>query len=265
MMMSYMTMRGGIKGDQAAYELLKNLTLFYPIDVIADYLDMSPKIIELIIECFGDNIKVIYTSQIFDLSDWEKYFLIVSILILLVASLLGNLFILITLHPFRELFLKWRKSQHHESRSSNDIVVKVTDVFFWNSALLDLFWSLVVSPSLTLQLINNGYWVFDEIMCKIYGFLTYFLLSINSLSLVAISVDRYFSIVINDKTKRTTSTGMILNILMTCFMCSKKRNGTSYASFKTYIWLCIIVVGSFLISLPFLIHTDIYYVSIKIV
>uniref|UniRef100_A0A8C4X3L3 G-protein coupled receptors family 1 profile domain-containing protein n=1 Tax=Erpetoichthys calabaricus TaxID=27687 RepID=A0A8C4X3L3_ERPCA len=94
--------------------------------------------------------------------------------ILFVATVFGNLFVIITISHFRELHTP-------------------TNLFILSLAVADFLSGFLILPFQFIKLIENC-WYFGDAFCPYYQTYSYFLLFVSVLNLLSISFDRYFAV-----------------------------------------------------------------------
>lgn len=235
--------------DILIFNYFLNLTNIFTLEEIAMALNMTPSRVEKIILCYGGQIHSVKISKLIKINDiWKiAYTIILSVLIFL--SIIGNLSSIIFLNPFK-LKLKCKK------RAS----IKVIDIFFWNSSIFDLFWSILVTSCQIILVLNNGFWTFNSVFCKFYGYFTYLILTVNSLTILALAFDRYCIVMINQQESESQQG---FNKFLASLKCSKAKNfknGVNSISKKTYIWLVGMIIFSFFLNIPYYKFSEKYFV-----
>lgn len=99
----------------------------------------------------------------------------VSILSVAVMGFLGNIVVIIVY-----LFDKSLRS--------------FTNYFFVNLSFVDLLIVIICLPVGLLDLIHEGVWILGEFVCNFQYFIEGVLISVSSLTLISISIERFFAI-----------------------------------------------------------------------
>lgn len=69
-----------------------------------------------------------------------------------------------------------------------------TNSFFVNLSIVDILIVLICLPVGLLDMIYEGYWVLGEFMCNYQHFIEGVLISVSSLTLISISIERFLAI-----------------------------------------------------------------------
>lgn len=107
--------------------------------------------------------------------EWEHVILAGSLVLILLATLLGNVLLCIAVH------------RRHKLRTR-------TNMFVANLACADIGVALLCMPFSLITCLNDA-WVFGDTMCKLNGFLNIVFTQTSLLTLTAISIETYYAIV----------------------------------------------------------------------
>jgi len=262
--LSNLTFNVDLRNNEEIYALLLTISSQTSIEQIAAILNVDVWKVRNMILCFGNKVPTIAfkVQPVFHLV--EKLFNAIFLSVLLLLSICGNLSLLFYLKPFSlKAFLKrhcsWMfkndlayinktlsdRHNHQCSTSTCNSTTNITQLLFWLCALFDLIFSIFVTPFQIITTLNDGLWIFNEITCKLYAYLTYVILCFTSLSIITVSLDRYLSIFFDLRYSTNKKFVFIKHI--------QKVMGS--ISFKTYIFIFLVILSSFLFSLPYLIYT----------
>jgi hypothetical protein len=249
--------------NEEIYALLLSISSQTSIEQIAAILNVEVWKVRNMILCFGNKVPTIAfkVQPVFHFA--EKLFNAIFLSILLLLSICGNLSLLCYLKPFNlKTFLKRHCSllfrndltymnKNIPERNNTPIpkcnsTASITKLLFWLCGLFDLVFSISVVPFQIITTLNDGFWIFNESTCKLYAYLTYVILCFTSLSIITVSLDRYLSIFFDLRYSSNKKFVLIKHL--------QKLMGS--ISFKTYIFIFLMILFSFLFSLPYLIYTS---------
>ena len=238
---------------------------------LATALEISQAQAIKVIDCFGDKIPVVWVTTTPYLMLYEKILFVSVLGLFLLISVVGNLSLLFYLTRMRNLF-KWiilkcnrvaPKNQPTISPSSHGganspETFKVTDLFFINCAVFDLLFALFIVTIQIADVLNDGMWSLNDFACKSYAYLNYVMLSINMITLMSVALDRYSLIVVNCVTTSSETKGCFKKLLnkITCSKTLHSMNEVYMVTVKTYAWIFVFILTSFLISVPFWVFTE---------